>query len=98
MGKTARKMNTMIEIKRNRISEAVNGLTVAVHNNAIEMAIEKLIEKESQIEKLLDNGQSIYYTSLGDTSRRLYNKRHELYLKKWEIRNTIKMLYKMKMQ
>lgn len=98
MGKTARKMKTMIEIERNRINEAVNDLTVAAHNNAIEMVIEKLQEKKSQIEKLLDNGQSIYFTSPGDRSRRLYDKRYELYLKKWEIWNTIKMLYNMKMQ
>ena len=91
-------MKTMIEIERNRISEAVNDLTVAAHNHAIEMVIEKLQEKESQIEKLLDNGQSIYFTSLGDRARRLYDKRHELYLKKWEIWDTIKMLYNMKMQ
>lgn len=91
-------MNTMVEIEMNNISRGVNGLTVAVHNRAIDLVIDKLHEKESQIEKLLDNGEFIYEMSLGDRWRRIYEKRHELYMKKWEIWNTIKMLYNMRMK
>lgn len=91
-------MKTMVEIEMNNITQGVNGLTVAVHNRAIEMVIEKLVEKEQQIEKLLDNGQFIYQMSLGERFDRIYNKRHDLYMKKWEIWNTIKMLYNLKMK
>ena len=91
-------MNTMVEIEMNNISRSVNGLTIAVHNRAIDLAIDKLQEKESQIEKLLDNGQIIYQMSLGDRFSRLYDKRHDLYMKKWEIWNTIKMLHNLKMK
>lgn len=88
----------MVKIEMNNISRGVNGLTVAVHNRAIEMVIDKLQERESQIDKLLDNGEIIYQMSLGDRWRRIYEKRYELYMKKWEIWKTIKMLYSMKMK
>lgn len=88
----------MVEIEMNKISKSVNCLTIAVHNRAIDMVINKLYEKESQIEKLLDNGQFIYQMSLGDRFSRLHDKRHDLYMKKWEIWNTIKMLYNMRMK
>ena len=91
-------MKTMVEIEMNNISNGVNGLTIAVHNRAIDLVIDKLREKEEQIEKLLDNGQFIYQMSLGDRFRRIYEKRHDLYMKKWEIWNTMKMLYEMRIK
>lgn len=91
-------MKTMVEIELERISESVNGLTVAVHNRAITLVIDKLEEKESMIEELLNNGQFIYQMSQGERFNRLHNKRHELYMKKWEIWNTIKTLYDMRMK
>lgn len=91
-------MRTIVENKLNNISQAVNSLTVAVHNRTLEMVIEKLEEKESQIEKLLNNGEFIYQMTVGDRFRRIYEKRHDLYMKKWEIWNTIKILYNMRMK
>ena len=82
----------------NNISRSVNGLTVAVHNRAIEMAIDKLKEKASQIEELLYNGKDIYLMSLDERRSRLFQKRHELYLKSFEIWNSIRELYKLKMK
>ena len=91
-------MRTMVENELNNISQAVNSLTVAVHNRTLEVVIEELEKKESQIEKLLDNGDSMCQMIYGDRFRRIYEKRHELYVKKWEIWNTIKMLYNMRMK
>lgn len=88
----------MVENELNNISQAVNSLTVAVHNRTLEVVIEELEKKESQIEKLLDNGDSMCQMIYGDRFRRIYEKRHELYVKKWEIWNTIKMLYNMRMK
>lgn len=91
-------MRTMVENELNNISQAVNSLTVAVHNRTLEVVIEELEKKESQIEKLLDNGDFMFQTVLGDSFRRINEKRHDLYMKKWEIWNTIKMLYNMRMK
>ena len=91
-------MKTMVEIELNNISQAVNSLTVAVHNRTLDLAIDELEKKEKQIETLLDNGEFIYEITPGDRSRRLFEKRHDLYMKKWEIWNTIKMLYNMRMK
>lgn len=82
----------------NNITKSMNGLIVAVHNRTLELVIEELEKKESQIEKLLDNGEFIFEMSLGERFKRISEKRHELYMKKWEIWNTIKMLYNMKMK
>lgn len=91
-------MRTMVENELNNISQAVNSLTVAVHNRTLELVIDELEKKEMQIEKLLDNGELILQMSLGDRFRRINEKRHDLYMKKWEIWNTIKMLYNMRMK
>ena len=88
----------MVENELNNISQAVNSLTVAVHNRTLELVIDELEKKESQIQKLLDNGDFMFQMVLGDRFRRLYEKRHDLYMKKWEIWNTIKMLYNMRMK
>lgn len=82
----------------NNITKSMNGLIVAVHNRTLELVIEELEKKESQIEKLLNNGEFIFEMSLGERFKRISEKRHELYMKKWEIWNTIKMLYNMKMK
>ena len=91
-------MRTMVEYELNNISQAVNSLTVAVHNRTLELAIDELEKKVMQIEKLLDNGEIIFQMSHGDRCRRLHDKRHDLYMKKWEIWNTINMLYHMRMK
>ena len=88
----------MVENELNNISQAVNSLTVAVHNRTLELVIDELEKKESQIEKLLNNGEVFLQISLGDRWSRLHDKRHDLYMKKWEIWNTIKMLYNMRMK
>ena len=88
----------MVEYESNNISKAVKSLTVAVHNRTLELAIDELEKKFRQIEKLLDNGKIIFQMSYGDRCRRLYDKRHDLYMKKWEIWNTINMLYHMRMK
>ena len=91
-------MRTMVEYELNNNSQAVNSLTVAVHNRTLELAMVELEKKAMQIEKLLANGDIIFYMSLGDRSRRLYEKRHDLYMKMTEIWNTINMLNHMRMK
>ena len=88
----------MVKFEMNNITQCMNGLIVSVHNRTLELVIEELEKKESQIEKLLDNGQFIFEISFGERSKRIFEKRHELYIKKWEIWNTINMLYHMRMK
>ena len=88
----------MVEMEMNNITQGVKGLTVAVHNRAIDMAIDKLREKATKIDELLYNGKDIYLMSFGERRSRLCQKRNELYLKSFEIWNSIGKLYKLKMK
>ena len=78
-------MKRLIDHHLTAISDAVNGLTKEVHNRALEYVLEQITNRIVQIERLLDNGEAIIATASGDRWRRIYDKRHELFLKKWEL-------------
>lgn len=78
-------MKRLIDHHLAAINDAVNGLTKEVHNRALEYVLEQITNRTEQIERLLDNGEAIIATASGDRWRTIYNKRHELFLKKWEL-------------
>lgn len=78
-------MKNLIDNHLTAIRDAVNGLTKEVHNRALGYVLKQITEREEQIERLLKNGEAIIQTAYGDRWRRLYDKREELYLKKYEL-------------
>ena len=74
-------------------SAAVNGLTKEVHNRALEYVFEQITNRIVQIERLLDNGKAIIETASGDNWKRLLDKRHELFLKKWELYEVQRIIF-----
>ena len=78
-------MKRLIDHHLAAISDAVNGLTKEVHNRALEYVLEQITSRIELIERLLDNGEAILATAYGDRWRRIYDKRHELFMKKWEL-------------
>lgn len=78
-------MKNLIDNHLTAIRDAVNGLTKEVHNRALGDVLEQITKREELIERLLQNGKAIIETANGDRFGRLYNKRHELFVKKWEL-------------
>lgn len=78
-------MKRLIDHHLAAISDAVNGLTKEVHNRALEYVLEQITNRTEQIERLLDNGEAILTTTSGDRWRKIFDKRHELFMKKWEL-------------
>lgn len=78
-------MKQLIDQHLAAISDAVNSHTKEVHNRALDYVLEQITNRIEQIERLLDNGDAIIETTYGDRWRRIYDKRHELFLKKWEL-------------
>lgn len=86
-------MKQLIDMHLTSISEAVNGLTREVHNRALNYVLEQVLERIVQIERLLDNGEAILATTSGDRWRRIFNKRHELFVKKWELYQVQRIIF-----
>mgnify|MGYP003500907094 CR=1 FL=1 len=86
-------MRNLIDNHLTAISDAVNGLTKEVHNRALEYVLEKITNRVEQIERLLDNGEAIIATASGDRWRKIYDKRHELYVKKWELYDVQRIIF-----
>ena len=78
-------MKQLIDQHLAAISDAVNGLTKEVHNRALDYVLEQITNRIEQIERLLNNGDAIIATTYGDRWRKIYDKRHELFMKKWEL-------------
>lgn len=86
-------MKRLIEHHQAAISDAVNGLTKEVHNRALEYVLEQITNRIVQIERLLHNGEAIIATAYGDRRRKIYDKRHELFLKKWELYEVQRIIF-----
>lgn len=86
-------MKRLIDQHLAAISDAVNGLTKEVHNRALEYVLEQITNRTEQIERLLDNGEAILATTSGDHWRKIFNKRHELFMKKWELYEVQRIIF-----
>ena len=78
-------MRNLIENHLTAISDAVNGLTKEVHNRALDYILQQIDNRIELIERLLKNGEAIIQTAFGDRWKKLFDKRHELFVKKWEL-------------
>lgn len=78
-------MTETIERKLNTISEAVRDIMCEAHNEALDNLMKKVNEREDLIDRLLENGECFIATTYGDRSRRLYELRQKLYMKRWEL-------------
>lgn len=78
-------MNEIITRHFEAISDEIREIERAAYIKALDYIWHKVQERESLIERLLKNGEAIIETTTGDRWRRLYDKRHELYMKKWEL-------------
>lgn len=56
-------------------------------------AMDAIQERNNQIEKLLENGRGIFEQATGDRFDRLSKQRDKLWLKMFENRNTISILW-----
>lgn len=86
-------MRQLVEQHMTALSDAVNGLTKEVHNRALDYVLEQITKREEQIERLLKNGDAIIATAHGDRWRRIYKKRHELYMKKFELYEVQRIIF-----
>lgn len=86
-------MRQLVEQHMTALSDAVNGLTKEVHNRALDYVLEQITKREEQIERLLKNGDAIIATAYGDRWRRIYEKRHELYMKKFELYEVQRIIF-----
>lgn len=80
------------------LSDAVNGLTKEVHNRALDYVLEQIYKREEQIERLLKNSNAILQTAYGDRWRRLYEKRHELFIKKRELYEVQRIIFEIRIR
>lgn len=78
------------------IRDAVNCLTKEVYNRALDDILQQIDKRVELIERLLKNGEAIIQTAFGDRWKRLYDKRHELFIKKrelYEVQRIIRDIY-----
>ena len=87
-------MRNLIDNHLTAISDAVNGLTKEVHNRALDYILQQIDNRIELIERLLKNGEAIIQTAFGDRWKRLYDKRHELFMKKWELYEVQRIIWK----
>ena len=78
-------MNGTINRHFEAISDEIRAIERAAYNQALDYVMHKVDERANLIGRLLDNGRDIIETTTGDRWRRLYDKRHELFVKKWEL-------------
>lgn len=78
-------MTETMEINLKTIGEAVSDIMCEARNEALDNIRTKVNERMELIERLLINGEAIIETVYGDRCRKLFAKRHELYMKKWEL-------------
>ena len=87
-------MRNLIDNHLTAINDAVNGLTKEVHNRALDAILQQIDKRIELIERLLKNGEAIIQTAFGDRWKRLYDKRHELFMKKWELYEVQRIIWK----
>lgn len=93
MGKTVTTMKQLTDLHLAAISDTVKGLTKEVHNRALEYVLEQINSRVELIERLLDNGDAILATAYGDRWKKIYDKRHELFMKKWELYEVERIIF-----
>lgn len=94
MGQTVTILKHLVKQHMKSISDAVNGLTKEVHNRALDLVLEEITKRIWLIERLLENGSEITSTVPSGRCRRLYDKRHELFMKKNELYEVQRILFK----
>lgn len=78
-------MTETIGIKLNTISEAVKDIMCEAHNESLDKVLNKVEERMELIDRLLTNGEAIIETIPYNRWRKVYAKRHDLYMKMWEL-------------
>lgn len=86
--------NSNIESHLNGIRSEINEIQQQARVQALDELNAQVMERIEKIERLLDNKIG-YETAKGDRWRKIYDKRHELYMKKWELYEVQKMIYHM---
>lgn len=78
------------------IAEDIECLVSEVESKAKDRIADRIINKQKQIRRLLENGRDVMVLARGKSFERIYEQRQKLWLKLSELNNVLSIIYDIK--